>query len=132
MHFNTFYMHIYMFICILMYLKCISISSNCFLSIFWDFGFLISRKSRFSKTSSNQYFNLCLGQSATTKMSVSTVRPFHVFGQKSDLGHETLPKTSEMWVSHFSNYLIINSFLCKSYIMDTSSDFGQIGFYFSK
>ena len=37
-----------------------------------------------------------------------------------------------MWIFHCSKLFVINSFLCKAYIMDTSTYFGQIYFDCSK
>jgi hypothetical protein len=63
--------------------------------------------------SQNQLFLVCTSQSATTKLTVLTVGSYYVFGKKTHFVGETLPKTWNLRISHFSNSLIINSFLCK-------------------
>ena len=53
-------------------------------------------------------------QIPTTKMTVWYVRRDYVFRVNSHFVGETLPKKSQRWISHFSSYLVIDLFLCKT------------------
>ena len=78
--------------------------------MFWNFLCFCKQLFFFSQ---NQHFLVCTSQSATTKLTVLTVGSYYVFGKKTHFVGETLPKTWNLRISHFSNSLIINSFLCK-------------------
>ena len=54
-------------------------------------------------------------QSALTKMTARTMGSFQGLDHKTNLLGETLPNKSPRWILHFSNYLIIDLFICKPY-----------------
>ena len=56
------------------------------------------------------HFLLCLGQSATGKMTVLTVGSYHDFGEKHDFLGETLLKKESRQISHFPIVCIIDLF----------------------
>ena len=79
-------------------------------NVFGVIYILIFEKNGFCK---NHRFFTCVGQSATTKLTVWTVGSYHDFGEKTRFLGKTLPNKSQRWISHFSSYFIIDSFLCK-------------------
>ena len=59
----------------------------------------------------NLHVFTCIGQSATTQMTVWTLRSYYGSWKQTLFVRETLPTKSQRWTCHFSSYLIIHAFL---------------------